>query len=321
MSSKKSKRKIVVDGLEYGWIYGGSGIVVWDADGKKHHGHVEAVTGCDWNAIERGQWKKTSDGMVTPYDVANWIRVHLQGKPLEQNKPRVLSGVPRPRCGWQNGHHDEIVDRLKAKHPDPVLRPLPAQGPQADIYLVMGQYYHEDAGGYFDYVVEAHLDPQAALDAVAELNAFFSDENKERRNEIGDTARRAFSDANAAFEAANAKPKKVVIDPALPYEERRAIDREYRCAFDAYCKGSVAATAGIIDSVLARFEVWNPEIRRLTDRWSWSRDFRWKERKYNVQRVPLRSPVCVPAQLVPQVYPLQTAGCEESPQSSRRRIR
>ncbi len=41
------------------------------------------VTGRSWNVLERGQWKKTSDGMITPADLrrflAGWDRVTVPG--------------------------------------------------------------------------------------------------------------------------------------------------------------------------------------------------------------------------------------------------
>lgn len=65
----KGDRKIVVDGIEHTYRIGRSNAVV---DGKIVR--LDKLTGRDWATIERGQRKRTTDGMVTPADVERWIR-------------------------------------------------------------------------------------------------------------------------------------------------------------------------------------------------------------------------------------------------------
>lgn len=63
-------RKIVVDGSTYEYHVGRS-YVVFD---NGHRVKLNEITGRDWDTIERGQWKKTSDGMVTPKHIAEYLR-------------------------------------------------------------------------------------------------------------------------------------------------------------------------------------------------------------------------------------------------------
>lgn len=65
-------RKIVVSGVE--WKYHvGTGAVEARCAERKLVGQLPEVTGLDWNSIERGRHKRTSDGMVTPKQIAAWI--------------------------------------------------------------------------------------------------------------------------------------------------------------------------------------------------------------------------------------------------------
>lgn len=68
-----SWRKIAVDGKTYRWRCGGS-VLVQDENGKR----VACVSaakakGLTEDAFERGKWKQTKDGMITPHDVARLI--------------------------------------------------------------------------------------------------------------------------------------------------------------------------------------------------------------------------------------------------------
>lgn len=40
---------------------------------------LNVVTGRSWDVLERGHWKRTSDGMVTPKNIAAWITRALEG--------------------------------------------------------------------------------------------------------------------------------------------------------------------------------------------------------------------------------------------------
>ena len=72
MSGKK-RRKLVTPYGEFEWSYRGGGVKVWGPNGFKAHPDCEAVTGRTNAVLERGQWKKTSDGYVTPGMVRRWL--------------------------------------------------------------------------------------------------------------------------------------------------------------------------------------------------------------------------------------------------------
>jgi hypothetical protein len=65
-------RKIVVSGVEWKYHIGKISVVARCGD-RKLVGKLPEVTGLDWDTIERGQWKRTTDGMITPKQIATWI--------------------------------------------------------------------------------------------------------------------------------------------------------------------------------------------------------------------------------------------------------
>jgi len=70
----KSKRKIIINGDTYKYIIGKGNVVIWAPNKKKIVVDFSTLTGRSWDAIERGQWKNTRDGMITPKDIANYIQ-------------------------------------------------------------------------------------------------------------------------------------------------------------------------------------------------------------------------------------------------------
>lgn len=81
--SRRSKRKIVVDGIEWSYIIGRSMVVARMKDSnvvKKIF--LNQLTGLDWNEIERGCWKRYFH--IYPSQIANW----LSGIPLPEEKRR-----------------------------------------------------------------------------------------------------------------------------------------------------------------------------------------------------------------------------------------
>ena len=78
MSGKK-RRKLVTPYGEFEWMYHGGPVTIWGPDGFKAKPLCRAVTGRTQHTHERGQWKKTSDGYVTPGMVRKW---------LDENYPR-----------------------------------------------------------------------------------------------------------------------------------------------------------------------------------------------------------------------------------------
>lgn len=67
-------RKLIVDGEAWSYYVGGTYTVLRAPDGKKKVVSSSTVTGRSPDTFDRGQWKKTSDGMVRPSDVVAYIR-------------------------------------------------------------------------------------------------------------------------------------------------------------------------------------------------------------------------------------------------------
>lgn len=55
----------------------GAAVIRFPNDGKSVVVDYAILTGRTPDTIERGQWKKTSDGMVSPGHVRGWIRRHF----------------------------------------------------------------------------------------------------------------------------------------------------------------------------------------------------------------------------------------------------
>ena len=69
-------RKLVVDGKEYTYLVGKAFAIV------KFRGRKIATISLDeikdsWAILERGRWKKTSDGMILPSEIEKYIREKL----------------------------------------------------------------------------------------------------------------------------------------------------------------------------------------------------------------------------------------------------
>ena len=71
MSRHHPRRKIIVDGQEFHYIIGESRMVLESPTGKSI---VPLSVFRDYYTLEKGRWKKTSDGMITPKDVAAYIK-------------------------------------------------------------------------------------------------------------------------------------------------------------------------------------------------------------------------------------------------------
>lgn len=69
----KKPRTMQINGKNWKFIIGGCHIAIWSPTGVKILTNHSEVTGRDWNTLERGQWKKTNDGMVCPGHVRGWI--------------------------------------------------------------------------------------------------------------------------------------------------------------------------------------------------------------------------------------------------------
>ena len=78
--ARKTGRSIVVGGKKYRYKIGRGTTVIRRADNTvlvKVDNHV--LMGVTPDTFERGQWKRTSDGMVTPRHVASCIQAQQSG--------------------------------------------------------------------------------------------------------------------------------------------------------------------------------------------------------------------------------------------------
>ena len=64
-------RRIVVDGCT--WLYHVGRSAVAFRGPRRFVARIGDVKGLDPDSIDKGRWKKTSDGMVTPRDVASFL--------------------------------------------------------------------------------------------------------------------------------------------------------------------------------------------------------------------------------------------------------
>lgn len=67
-------RKLVVDGVEWKWVYGRSYVVAYSKDGDKKCARVADVMQITETELERRKWKDTDNQAVTPNMIADWIR-------------------------------------------------------------------------------------------------------------------------------------------------------------------------------------------------------------------------------------------------------
>lgn len=72
-----SKRIVNIDGQEWEVTIGKSNTKIRSPKNKSTIVDHSKLTGKPWSTIERGQWKRTSDGMITPKDVETYIRKYL----------------------------------------------------------------------------------------------------------------------------------------------------------------------------------------------------------------------------------------------------
>jgi len=66
-------RRIVVNGEVWQYKIGRSYVHIWTPRGRKLIKRAHEVAGRTPDVLERGQWKKTSDGMITPADVERFV--------------------------------------------------------------------------------------------------------------------------------------------------------------------------------------------------------------------------------------------------------
>ncbi len=76
---QKGARPLDVDGARWWYLIGRCWVPIWSPDGVKHVASITKVACRSFNTLERGQWKKTSDGMICPEHVRRYIRRFVTG--------------------------------------------------------------------------------------------------------------------------------------------------------------------------------------------------------------------------------------------------
>jgi hypothetical protein len=75
MKKMKGERTVVTRLGTFRYRFGVTSVVIVIGD-KKRVIDYSTLTGRSWDTLERGQHKRTSDGMVTPDDVREYIEQH-----------------------------------------------------------------------------------------------------------------------------------------------------------------------------------------------------------------------------------------------------
>ena len=67
-------RALVVAGTKWAWRIGrGGGVTARSENGDSRFAQAWTILGITPDLWERGQWKKTTDGRITPKHVAKWL--------------------------------------------------------------------------------------------------------------------------------------------------------------------------------------------------------------------------------------------------------
>lgn len=67
-------RALVVNGVKWKWRCGSKGgILAYSETGQRAYAHAWQIKNLSFVAFERGQRKRTNDGMVTPSEVSAWL--------------------------------------------------------------------------------------------------------------------------------------------------------------------------------------------------------------------------------------------------------
>jgi hypothetical protein len=83
-------RSMVVEGERFEYRFGHQSVVIRNAAGKSVIVDYSYLTGRSWSTIERGQHKRTGDGMVKPGHVMRYIRRHILGIKLSGRPENAL---------------------------------------------------------------------------------------------------------------------------------------------------------------------------------------------------------------------------------------
>lgn len=67
-------RKLVVDDVEWKWVYGGTYVRAYSATGMTKLAHACDIMGITPEEWSRRKWKQSSSQALTPEMVADWIK-------------------------------------------------------------------------------------------------------------------------------------------------------------------------------------------------------------------------------------------------------
>jgi len=73
---KTGYRRVMMGEEEWGFRVGRGHAVILAPSGRRTPVTLSALTGRHPDVIEKGQWKRTSDGMVTPMHIKAYIQKH-----------------------------------------------------------------------------------------------------------------------------------------------------------------------------------------------------------------------------------------------------
>jgi hypothetical protein len=72
--AKRPGRKIVVAGVEWKWQLGRrGGVIAYSELGERKQDHASKIKRIDPDTWDRGQYKISSDGQLTPKEISEWL--------------------------------------------------------------------------------------------------------------------------------------------------------------------------------------------------------------------------------------------------------
>lgn len=73
----RKARRLYIHGRPWWYKVGRTYAVIWNPVGRKHAVELDALRGLTHDLIDRGRWKKTTDGMIRPSHVERYIASHI----------------------------------------------------------------------------------------------------------------------------------------------------------------------------------------------------------------------------------------------------
>lgn len=100
-------RRVDVDGEVWTYVFGRGNAKLHSPEGKPYVVDYSVLTRRDPSTIERGQWKRTSDGMVKPGHVRGYIRhvIKVQLTPAQKSAAMIVFSTRN----WLSPRHAVIA--------------------------------------------------------------------------------------------------------------------------------------------------------------------------------------------------------------------